>query len=231
VRGHPRPAGSVALAAFLGAVLVAGWAALSRDPGPAEPAAGAAENPARGARRAPAASVRSERRPLPSSLTGPSGAATLAATDARGRIDAINSLDAVGRAEGVDALAMAAVGDVDPAVRIEAVSALGDRAARAGDPIAERGAYALALALRDPEVEVRREAVEAFTRMGGEHAVAALAPALSDVDARVRREAVDALGDLGGEAAAGLLRHVAGTDADAGIREAARDYLAEVPAQ
>ena len=84
-----------------------------------------------------------------------------------------------------------ALSDADPAVRLDAIGELEDRADTESGEI-------LALALSDPDVRVRRIAVEGLASMPAAAATGPLQRALHDEDRIVRMAAVDALADIGG---------------------------------
>lgn len=87
------------------------------------------------------------------------------------------------------------VADADPEVRADAVESLG-RVARHRGPD-EMVATALAPAINDIVVEVRRRAAAALRRVGGAVAEQSLATLLLDEDAPTRRTAAEALSDPG----------------------------------
>ncbi len=118
------------------------------------------------------------------------------------------------------ALAGAALSHVEPAVREEAVHALGER----GGIIALQ---TLQQALLDPSPSVRDAAFRAFIDMGGDAAVLALGSALGAEDALTRLNAVDALGEIGGPDAARYLESMLQDENDI-VRQAAAQWLAEL---
>jgi hypothetical protein len=143
--------------------------------------------------------------------------------DARARAQAVSALADIGGDGAVAAMAQA-MGDGDPAVRQEAVYALGDM----GDLGDETAIQVLEQALMDPEENVREAAIEGFTDIGGDESARALAVTLNDEDASLGEEAVYALGEIGGETAIQLLQQTMATHASASIREAAAEILAEL---
>lgn len=118
------------------------------------------------------------------------------------------------------ALADAALSHVDPAVREEAVHALGER----GGTIALQS---LQQALQDPSPRVREEAFRALVFMGGNAAVPALGSALGTEDVSTRLNAVEALGEIGGPDAVRYLEPMLQDENDV-VREAAAQWLAEL---
>jgi hypothetical protein len=138
------------------------------------------------------------------------------AVTARDRLEQIAALADPGRTS-VD-LAQA-LGDVSPAVRYEAVYALGE----SGDP---SNALLLRQALMDPDRNVREAAIDAFAAVGGDLAARSLGVMLHDSDAELREEAVYALAEIGGAAAAELLEQAC-LDSDRNVRAAAADLLAD----
>ena len=118
------------------------------------------------------------------------------------------------------ALANAALGHMESAVREEAVHALSER----GGTIALQ---TLQQALQDPSPRVREEALRALVVMGGDAAVLVLGSALDTEDASMRLNAMDALGEIGGPDAARYLEPML-QDENAVVREAAAQWLAEL---
>lgn len=187
--------------ALAGLLLAAGWAGL----------AGLATAAAELAAEAPAgelpAGAPSTGAPADDASTGEPSAgemclerlrATLTEGDPRQRLAAVSGLAALAGVEAVESLAAAALEDEAPAVREEALYALGRRgvdAAGAGATLAALAA--LEQALLDPQPRVREAAVEALTDRGGEAAAWALAAALDDPEPALRRRAVEALGEIG----------------------------------
>jgi HEAT repeat protein len=88
---------------------------------------------------------------------------------------------------------------------------------------------ALAVALRDPDIEVRTSAAQALGSMGDPRAVEALLQALrSDADAGVRKMAAWALGEIESPAAVGGLSQAVRSDSSAEVRAAAAWALGEI---
>jgi HEAT repeat protein len=146
--------------------------------------------------------------------------AALVAEDVKVRLAAVTSLTIVGGDQAAAALTTVALTDADPAIRQEAVYALGEMGG-------EQGFEVLKHALFDPDVSVREAAVDAFADIGGEKSALALTVVLKDADASLRAEVVHALGEIGGQAATRLLRQAA-MDEQRVVREAAADLLAEL---
>lgn len=156
-------------------------------------------------------------------VPGPSAASSRALLSARDRRKA-GLAAVVGLAETPGLLSEATLADValshtDPAVRVEAVHALGER----DGPIV---LAALQQALQDSNSRVRESAVRAFADVGGDAAALGLSPALSAAETAMRLDAVDALAEIGGADATRFL-HQALEDQDPRVREAAAQYLAE----
>lgn len=82
---------------------------------------------------------------------------------------------------------------------MEAVSGLG----QVGED--EQALTSIEKALADPDANVRREAVFALDRLGGDKSLALLGKALDDKDKQVRRVAAGATGRIGGNTAVTLL--------------------------
>jgi len=74
---------------------------------------------------------------------------------------------------------------------------------------------------------VRREAIEALSRIGGEEAADALAHGLGDDDSAIRTGVVDALGDMGDEHATRMLGQVLFSESEPDIRLTAVARLGE----
>jgi HEAT repeat protein len=142
--------------------------------------------------------------------------------DAKVRLKVVTALTIDGGDQAVAALTTVALTDADPAVRQEAVYALGEMRTDAA-------IETLKHSLLDPEVRVREAAVDAFADVGGDKSALALATVLNDPDASLRFEVVDALGEIGGQIAIRMLRQ-ASTDSHSAVREAAAEWLAELSA-
>ena len=140
--------------------------------------------------------------------------------DAKVRLKAVTELTIDGGDQAVATLTTVALTDADPAVRQEAVYALGEIRTDAA-------IETLKHSLQDPEARVREAAVDAFADVGGEKSARALAAVLNDPDASLRLEVVDALGEIGGQTAIRLLRQ-ASADPHSTVREAAIGRLAEL---
>ena len=87
-------------------------------------------------------------------------------------------------------------GDTTLDRRVEQSSLFGDRPAREGSDTNRPIVLALIGALRDPNVEVRRAAVNSLGNLEDHTAIPALREALKDEDAEVRAGALEALGNL-----------------------------------
>jgi HEAT repeat protein len=88
---------------------------------------------------------------------------------------------------------------------------------------------ALAIALHDPDIEVRASAAQALGSLGDPRAVEALLQALrSDADAGVRKMAAWALGEIESPAAVGGLSQAVRSDSSAEVRTAAAWALGEI---
>ncbi len=136
------------------------------------------------------------------------------------RSDAVAELASLGDTQALAAVAAAAIGDPNAAVREEAVYALAD----IGDP---SGLAVIEHAFGDIDVAVRRAAVSSFADLADAESVTALAIVLNDQDPSMRAEAVEALGEIGGATAIRMLRQ-ATADSEDFIRQAAAEYLAEL---
>jgi beta-lactamase regulating signal transducer with metallopeptidase domain len=101
-------------------------------------------------------------------------------------------------------------GDTTPDRRVEQPSLFGDRPAREGSDSNRAIVLALIGVLHDPNVEVRRAAVNSLGNFEDRTAAPALREALKDEDAEVRAGALEALGNLedaaSADAIAALLR-------------------------
>jgi hypothetical protein len=150
---------------------------------------------------------------------------------------------------GIAACAQAVTNDVDARVRAAAASALGrlndDGSGALGTALGDSDASvkiaALGAAIRintfsglsgvaaltmDPDVNVRRRAVEALDGLRAKDAVAVVAAAAQkDVDAGVRAAACHALGDFGDASALAVVQNVAASDPDTFVRDQAQIAL------
>jgi HEAT repeat protein len=113
--------------------------------------------------------------------------------------------------------------DADPAVRREAVEALGDLEDK-------ESRAAIATLLGDADAEVRRRAVMGLADIGGGESAASIAGALADPSERVREEAADALGELRSPEARDALLKALG-DASEDVRGEAIASLGEIGAR
>jgi hypothetical protein len=104
--------------------------------------------------------------------------------------------------KGPIAVLIADLEATSPLVRRRAAEAL----VRLGD---RRAVPALALAARDPAVEVRRACVRALGRLGGDGAAVALRRSMRDAHPAVRLAAAEGLAGLGDAAALPLLEELA----------------------
>ena len=109
--------------------------------------------------------------------------------DANVRVDAVADLRQLGDMQVESLLAMTAMQDPAPLVRIEALYAL--ESLRAGSQLA-----AFRHALADPDKDVRKAAISALEELGGNASTELLRAALSDRDAAIRASAAVALADL-----------------------------------
>lgn len=134
----------------------------------------------------------------------------------------VSSLAAAAGADAASALAQAALSHAAPAIREEAVYALGER----DGPIAVQ---TLQQALRDPSPRVRQAACRVLAAIGADGAVLALSSVLGSEDASLRADAVDALAEIGGPAAMHYLEQMVGDENEV-VREAAGEWLAELAA-
>jgi HEAT repeat protein len=115
----------------------------------------------------------------------------LALSDANAnvRVDAVSDLGLLSDPQAESLLAITAMQDPEPAVRAEALYALGMR--RADSQLA-----VFRHALDDPDADVRKAAIGALEEIGGDTATTLLTTALSDHDAAIRATAEEALTDL-----------------------------------
>jgi HEAT repeat protein/beta-lactamase regulating signal transducer with metallopeptidase domain len=168
------------------------------------------------------------------------------------RLAAVQSLGQLTDPRAVDALVQALRTDTDARVREAAAEALGEidspralpgliaalGAERVGAVRAKiawalgeigdaRAVEALGSVVRDPEVEVRRQAVEALGELESKAAVPMLLPALRDSDVETRKNAAEALGQLqSADAIAGL--SVATRDSEPEVRKQAVEALGQI---
>jgi HEAT repeat protein len=113
----------------------------------------------------------------------------LSDADANVRADAVSELGLSSEAQAESLLAVTAMQDPAPVVRIEALYALGTLRA-------ESQLATFRHALNDPTTEVRKAAISALEELGGDASSTLLASALSDRDPAVRAAAADALSDI-----------------------------------
>jgi len=118
--------------------------------------------------------------------------------DGRVRDASAVALARLGEGTGLEDFAEA-LGSEDPAIRVQAVQALGD----SGMPALAEPVGGLA---DDPEWRVRCEVMAALGRLGGEAALPGLRKGLDDQNELVRSKAVEALGPVGSKDALPWLR-------------------------
>ncbi len=177
----------------------------------------------------------------------------LRSEDAAIRLAAVTGFGAGSSAGAIDALAWTAAADLDDAVAVAAVEALGALARRADEPGATAVDALVAIAaeprLRDSTVaalagvpeariprvaaglahaqpEVRRATIGALSRLKHPDASAAIRDALDDGDASVREAAVMSLDRLGTRGVGGKLAALAQSDPARAVRRAASAALA-----
>jgi HEAT repeat protein len=109
--------------------------------------------------------------------------------DANVRLDAVSDLGLMSDTQAESLLAVTAMQDPAPAVRVEALYAL--ESLRAESQLA-----AFRHALDDSDKDVRKTAVSALEELGGDASTELLWVALGDRDAAVRAAAADALTDV-----------------------------------
>ena len=141
-------------------------------------------------------------------------------TDARVREAAAEALGNIDSPRAVQGLAAALASEKVAAVRAKIAWSLGE----IDDP---RALDALAGAVRDPEVQVRREAVWALGELETPAAVPMVIPALRDSDVETRKRAAEALGNLESPDAITALG-AATKDADAEVRKQAVEALGDI---
>jgi HEAT repeat protein/beta-lactamase regulating signal transducer with metallopeptidase domain len=168
------------------------------------------------------------------------------------RLAAIQSLGNLSDPRAVDALVEAVKTDTDPQVREAAAEALGEidspravpgliaalgsekvGAVRAkiawalGEIDDKRAVAALGAVVRDPDAEVRRQAVSALGELESAAAVPMLIPALKDADIETRKQAASALGEIGSKDAVEALIPLT-KDADAEVRKQTVEALGQI---
>jgi hypothetical protein len=109
--------------------------------------------------------------------------------DKETRLDAISVLAGVGDQDAATALVTAALSDVAPEVREEAVYVLGEIGGETSIPF-------LSHALADPNADVREAAVEALGEIGGEKATRLLRQTVANGHRSIRDTAAGVLSDL-----------------------------------
>jgi HEAT repeat protein/beta-lactamase regulating signal transducer with metallopeptidase domain len=175
--------------------------------------------------------------------------------DATVRLAAVQSLGNLSDPRAVDALLVALKSDTDARVREAAAEALGEidspravpgliaalgsekvGAVRAkiawalGEIDDKRAVEALGAVVRDPDVEVRRQAVSALGELESAAAVPMLIPALKDADVETRKEAASALGEIQSKDAVEALIPLT-KDADVEVRKQAVEALGQIEDQ
>jgi len=168
------------------------------------------------------------------------------------RLAAVQSLGNLSDPRAVDALVQALKTDTDPEVREAAAEALGEidspravpgliaalgsekvGAVRAkiawalGEIDDKRAVEALGAVVRDPDAEVRRQAVSALGELESAAAVPMLIPALKDADIETRKQAASALGEIGSKDAVEALIPLT-KDADAEVRKETVQALGQI---
>lgn len=119
---------------------------------------------------------------------------------------------------------LAALADLDAAVRKDAAESLGESEAGNGDWAVE----ALSQALQsDSDLEVRKAAAAALARIGTAQALTAFRLALNDSEVEVRESAIEAISNLGGKQALVIIRDAL-HDPDEQVRNAARVAIEEL---
>jgi len=172
--------------------------------------------------------------------------------DAAVRLAAVESLGHLSDPRAVDALVQALRTDTDPQVREAAAEALGEidspravpgliaalglekvGAVRAkiawalGEIDDKRAVEALGAVVRDPDTEVRRQAVSALGELQSAAAVPMLIPALKDADVETRKQAAAALGEIQSKDAVEALIPLT-KDADVEVRKQAVEALGQI---
>ena len=109
--------------------------------------------------------------------------------DANVRVDAVSDLGLLRDTQAESLLAITAMQDPAPAVRVEALYALGSLRA-------ESQLATFRHALDDPDKDVRQAAISAIEELGGNAAAELLRVALSDRDASIAAAAAEALGEF-----------------------------------
>lgn len=110
-------------------------------------------------------------------------------TDANVRVDAVSDLGLLRDTRAESLLAITAMQDPAPAVRVEALYALGSLRA-------ESQLATFRNALDDPDKDVRNAAISALEELGGNASAELLRVALSDRDAAIAAAAAEALADF-----------------------------------
>ena len=172
--------------------------------------------------------------------------------DATVRLAAVQSLGNLSDPRAVDALVVALKSDTDARVREAAAEALGEidspravpgliaalgsekvGAVRAkiawalGEIDDKRAVEALGAVVRDPDVEVRRQAVSALGELESAAAVPMLIPALKDADVETRKQAAAALGQIQSKDAVEAIIPLT-KDADVEVRKQAVEALGQI---
>ena len=104
-------------------------------------------------------------------------------------MDAVSDLGLLSDTQAESLLAITAMQDPAPAVRVEALYALGSLRA-------ESQLATFRHALDDPDKDVRNAAISALEELGGNASTELLTVALSDREAAVRAAAAEALADI-----------------------------------
>jgi HEAT repeat protein len=145
----------------------------------------------------------------------------LADPDPRVRRDAIEALARVGDPRAIGEIS-ALLKDGDGRVRSRAAKTLSEMAGDTKDPAARSAAaQSLQTLLGDEKPGVRREAVEALRRIGGQDAVPGLLKAANDRNFEVQEQAVEGLGASKDPAAIPALRQAYGDGSGPNALEAA----------
>ncbi len=144
--------------------------------------------------------------------------------DKRVRLGAAIALGEIGQKKAAKPLTRALLDDVDPLVRMYAAAALGNIGDKSPATI-----EALIRALRDPEVDVIRNAIGALTKLKAGEAVEPYLSGLATTHANkyVREDAAFSLGVIGDPRAEGALRTLLKDEAES-VRENARVALTKL---